>query len=45
MADAINNTRGLTPAAALDIRASSMAAHMAGWRASDDAILEPDDEH
>ncbi|KJL49546.1 hypothetical protein RS84_00020 [Microbacterium hydrocarbonoxydans] len=38
-AEGINTARGLSAADVLDIRVSSMAAHNAGWRASDDELL------
>lgn len=41
-ADRVNALRGLDADTVLDIRASSMAEHSAGWRASDDAILYGD---
>lgn len=44
IAEAFNAGRGLTATQVIDIRTSSMAAHMAGWRAADDAILEGTDE-
>lgn len=38
-AQRVNDLRGLDADAVLAIRASSMAEHNAGWRASDDPIL------
>lgn len=38
-AQRVNELRGLDTDAVLDIRASSMAEHTAGWRSSDDSIL------
>jgi hypothetical protein len=35
----VNQRQGLSPADALEIRSSSMAAHNAGWRVSDETVL------